>query len=83
MDKEVVDGIIFTMSEKLLDVCNRNQLNMKDACACIATATHQALYSIFRSVGINDRDVIKEYINNLLQITIDFNNKHSGLDSYS
>lgn len=83
MNKEVEDGIIFTMSEKLLDVCNSNQLNIKESCACVAAATHQALYSIFRSVGINDRDEIKEYINKLLQITIDFNNKHSGLDSHS
>lgn len=79
MDKEIFDSI----ADYLIDICNRNKLSVAESCACIAAATHQALYSIFRSAGINDRDVIKEHINNLLQITIDFNNKNSGLDSYS
>lgn len=82
MDKEIFDSIV----DYLIDICNRNKLSVAESCACIAAATYQALYSIFRSAGINDRDVIKvikEYINNLLQITIDFNNKNSGLDSYS
>lgn len=79
MDEAVIKGITGTMVDKLLDVCNRNKLSPEDACSFVMVAACSTLYSIFRSMGMNDRKQIRENIRTILQGTTDL---QSSLDSH-